>query len=69
VEYVGRTYRYRSDIRLAIENLVMPVLDIPNVPPTSASKTETRIWEKEVDEYVKPKMYLQENTKTLYSLV
>jgi hypothetical protein len=29
----------------------------------------TRIWEKEVDEYVKRKLYLQENLKTLYSLV
>ncbi len=29
----------------------------------------TRIWEKEVDEYVKKKKYLYENLKTLYSLV
>jgi hypothetical protein len=47
----------------------MPVLDVPTDPPTNASRTETRIWEKEVDEHVKRKMYLQENTKTLYSLV
>jgi hypothetical protein len=49
--------------------MTMPVLNMPSDPPTTASRTVTRIWEKEVDEYVKRKMYLQENLKTLYSLV
>ena len=67
--YVGRTFRYGDDIRQSIENMTMPVLNMPSDPPTTASRTVTRIWEKEVDEYVKRKMYLQENLKTLYSLV
>jgi hypothetical protein len=68
-EYVGRMYRYGSDVRLAIENLESPTLTLPTDPPDSATKTETIIWEKEVDEYVKKKKYLYENLKTLYSLV
>lgn len=52
-----------------IENLAMPVLDMLIDPPKEATKTQTRIWEKKVDEYVKREMYLQENIKTLYSLV
>jgi hypothetical protein len=49
--------------------MTMPVLNMPSDPPTTASRTVTRIWEKEVDGYVKRKMYLQENLKTIYSLV
>jgi hypothetical protein len=67
--YVGRTFRYGDDIRQLIEKMTMPVLNMPSDPPTTASRTVTRIWEKEVDKYVKRKMYLQENLKTLYSLV
>jgi hypothetical protein len=66
-EYVGRSYRYGGDTRLAVENLVMPVLDMPIDPPTEATKTKTRIWEKKVDKYVKQEMHLQENLKTLGS--
>jgi hypothetical protein len=36
----------------------MPVLDMPIDPPNEATKTQTRIWEKKVDEYVKREMYL-----------
>jgi hypothetical protein len=68
-KYVGRTYRYGSDMRLAIEKLERPRLTLPTNPPGSVTKTETRIWEKEVDEYVKKKTYMEENLKTLYSLV
>jgi hypothetical protein len=68
-EYVGRTYRYGSDARLAIENLGRPNLSLPTDPSDTATKTETRIGEKDVDEYVKKKTYLEENIKTMYSLV
>ncbi len=44
-------------------------MSLPTETPTSATKTKTQIWEKEVDEYVKKKSFLDENLKTLYSLV
>jgi hypothetical protein len=46
----------------------MPVLNMPNDPADKATKTEVRIWEKEVDEHVKRKTHLQENIKTPCSL-
>jgi hypothetical protein len=43
--------------------------DWPYDPASSATKTERRIWEKEVDESVRKKAYLDKNLKTQYSLV
>ena len=68
-EFVGRTYKYGGDIRLAVENLQMPNIAEPYDPPAGASRTQERIWEKQVDEYVKQTTYISENIKTLYSLV
>ncbi len=68
-EYVGHTYKYGSDARLAVENLELPTIPEPNDPATGASATKRRIWEKKVDEYVKRIRYLEENIKTIYSLV
>jgi hypothetical protein len=68
-EYVGRTYKYGSDVRLAVEHLEMPVLDELSDPPADATKTKTRIWEKKVDEYVRRETNLHENLKTIYSLI
>jgi hypothetical protein len=67
--YRGRTFRYGDDIRKLIESMTAQVLSMPDDPPTVASRTVTQVWEKEVDEYVKQKMYLKQNLKTLYSLV
>ena len=41
----------------------------PVDPPALATRTEIRIWEKQVDEFVKKQTYLEEHVKTLYSLV
>jgi hypothetical protein len=68
-EYVGSNFKYGSDARLAIENLSLPTLVKPADPTTNATKTQIRIWEKKVDEFVKPESYLTENMKTVYSLV
>ncbi len=68
-EYVGRTYKYGADIKLAIETLVAPTFIEPTVPATDATKTQVRIWEKRVDEFVKKETHLEENIKTIYSLI
>jgi hypothetical protein len=68
-EYVGRTYKYGADARMAVEQLARPTLEVPRDPPDNATKTELRIWEKKVDEFVKRETYLDENLKTIYSLV
>ena len=68
-EYVGRTYKYGGDIRLAVETLTVPTFEVPTDPAAGASRTEVRIWEKLVDEHVKRISGLNENIKTLFSLV
>lgn len=68
-EYVECTYKYGSDVRLAIKNLAMPILDEPNDPKATATKTQLCIWEKNFDEYVKHITGIKENLKTIYSLV
>ncbi len=68
-EYVGRTYKYSGNIRLVVKNMALPTLLAPVDPLEGASQTEERIWEKNVDEFVRQGNYLSENVKTLYSLI
>jgi hypothetical protein len=52
-EFFRRTYKYGGNIRLVVENLELPVMDKPSDPPENATRTQERIWEKQVDEFVK----------------
>jgi hypothetical protein len=67
--YVGKTYKFGHDIKLAVYTLEMPVFVEPTDPPDNASKSKLKIWEKKIDEYVRRESYFDENVKTLYSLV
>jgi hypothetical protein len=68
-EYVGRTYRYGSDIRRAVQTLTMPVMTIPADPAEGSPRSIERMWEKKIDEFVKLELALEENLRTLYTLV
>jgi hypothetical protein len=68
-EYVGTSYKYGSDTRLAVYSLKATVLEKPDPPEDADDEGDKRIWEKEIDEYVREKKCLKENLKTLYSLV
>ena len=68
-EYVGRTYKYGADTRTALESLAVPVFVEPLDPPADATRTQVRMWEKEVDEHVKRQIILSENLKSAYSLI
>jgi hypothetical protein len=68
-EFLGRTYKFGMDTRLSIENMKVFVIKQPEDPPEDATRTEIRIWEKSVDDYVKRKTILTENIKTAYSLI
>ena len=68
-EYIGRTYRYGMDTRLAIENLQYITCNVPEDPSDDATRTELRIWEKKIDDYVKKETITKENLKTAYSLI
>jgi hypothetical protein len=67
--YVGRTYTYGGDIKIAVESLAMPTLKVPTDPAAEATKTEELIWKKKVEEYVHRETYFEENVKILFSLV
>ena len=68
-EYVGRTYKFGMDARLAIENLDIVKAEMPEDPAVNSTRTEIRIWEKHVDNYVKRDTFLRENMKTAHSLI
>ena len=46
-EYVGTTYKYGADVRMAVEQLSMPTLELPEDPPANASQTVMKLWEKQ----------------------
>jgi len=68
-EHVGRTYKYGGDICLAVQNLSLPTIAQPEDPPEDAGHTTIWIWETSVDENVKHLTGLEENVKSLFSLV
>jgi phage pi2 protein 07 len=68
-EYIGQTFKYRNDALLAVLFLNAPTFEIPPDPPTGASKSEQRMWEKKIDEFVKRESIYNENMKSAYSVV
>jgi Zinc knuckle len=68
-EYIGRTLQSGEEIMTGIEDLVTPVLPVPVDPDEDATKSEVRIWEKEIDEYVKSKRILRHNLIQAYMIV
>ena len=39
-EYVGRTYTYGTDVKIAVEKLAIPTLNMPADPPTDATLSQ-----------------------------
>jgi hypothetical protein len=69
-EYVGRTYRYGSDVRRAVQKLTMPAtMPAPADPADGTNHSVVRMWKKKIDEFVKRELALEENLRTLYTLV
>lgn len=67
--YVGRTYKFGNDAKLAIEHLGTPIFAIPPDPAEDAGRSDIRIWEKEIDDYVRRKNTFTENMKSAFSVV
>ena len=67
-KYVCITYKNEADVRISIEALER--MEIPIADETVfASNLETRIWRKEVNEALRRRSLLKQNSKTLFSLV
>jgi hypothetical protein len=67
--YTGRTYEYGGDIRWSIKNEKKYVPTKPDDVGTTARATDKRIWEKNIDAYVRRKAKLTANCEKLYSLI
>jgi hypothetical protein len=57
------------DTRLSIKSMKVFVIEQPENSPGDVTRTEIRIWEKSIDNYVKRKTILTENIMTAYSLI
>ena len=66
--YVWRNYTQGGDIRLAVENLTLPILQGPTAPTTTDALT-VAIFREEVKEFVKRTKKLEENVQLLWALL
>ena len=68
-QYVGTNYKYSRHIRYLVENLELLIIEIPSDPVSTVTLSETQIWKLGLSEYMKRKITLRENVKSLYSLI
>jgi hypothetical protein len=67
--YIGTKYTYGADIQWSLEHEKEFVIPKPTPLAAAADDIDKRIWEKEIDEYVKRKSKLESNCRTLFSLI
>jgi hypothetical protein len=65
-EYVGREYRFGSDIRWTIQNIVLYKKEEPKECAAATSGVKKRMWERQVDEFVNREDKLKENCQAAY---
>ena len=69
-EYVGSEYKYGGDIRSTLENEVRITIPQPVNPTTDPMPLlESRIFDTEIDIYMKRRSTLNVNVQKCYSLV
>jgi hypothetical protein len=67
--YAGSKLKFGNDTKLSIESMTKITLPKPVDPPKNADMTDTKIWEHKVVNYVKREGSLDENLKTVYTIV
>jgi Reverse transcriptase (RNA-dependent DNA polymerase)/Zinc knuckle len=67
--YVARNYTDGTDVKRCMDQMTLVNITAPTDPSSTATKTELKIWEKEIDEYVKRRQRLQKNVQSLFSLL
>jgi hypothetical protein len=68
-KYVIRTYKYGATMKTALENLAIPTFDEPEDPAANATRMTVKIWERDIEEYVKKWNAIQKNLKTAFLLI
>jgi len=67
--YVATALKNGNNVRSAIENLKVPVMVLPNDLLANSSVAQKRYWENKIDEISKKESILEENMKTLFSII
>jgi hypothetical protein len=67
--YIGTKYTYGTDIQWSLEHEKESVIPKPTPLAAAADDIDKRIWEKEIDEYVKRKSKHESNRRTLFTLI
>jgi len=67
--YVATTLKNGMDVKSAIENLKVPVMVLPNDLPANSTAAKKRYWKNRIDEISKKELVLEENMKTLFSII
>jgi len=68
-EIVATALKNSNDVKSAIENLRVPVMVLPNNLPANSMAEQKRYWEKRIDKISKKEMVLEENMKTVFSII
>ena len=68
--YVGRTLKEGDDVRLAVQNLALPAINKPTVPPAeSTNKYIEMEWQAEMKIYLGRMALLSSNMRTLFNII
>ena len=68
--YASHTYKYGENIHLMVQTLEhTPILKPESLKEEKSDVTDKKIWENQVDKYVKRLNIYQSNLKNLYSVV
>ena len=67
--YAGVNFKFGADIQYLVKQMKDKQFTEPNDPPTGCSKTKTRLWEKEVDEYYSCTSKYKQNKNALYAII
>lgn len=66
---MGRTYKYGAATKTTLENLAIPTFVEPEDLDANATCMTVKIWERDMEEYVKKWNTIQENHKTAFLLI
>ena len=61
--------KYPHDIIYILKHMEECIISKPPPPDKNADKTDTRIWEKEVDKFVDRRDYYKQNKSSLYAII
>jgi hypothetical protein len=67
--YAGSKLTCGNDTKLSLESMAKVKLVKPKDPPDDAGKTDLKIWESQCINYAKRSNHLEENLKTVYTIV